>query len=122
MELEFINKLSNLAFASYFNPSLNKAIVHFFNEQEDKNDIVAYLNNDMSWDVREITDESSELSSLGEMVMVTHKLISVCVKDSDFDKFIRLAIDSLLVAQGNEEESLKIIDERVAEILSNNSY
>lgn len=127
MDIDLVNKLSNLTFASYYNPSLNMVVVHFFNKGEDKNDVIAYLNHDMTWDVREIVDESAELDVmksddfLGESITITHERIGIFEQESKFDRFVRTAINSLLEKQ-KEEESLEMIDSCVEIILRHNSY
>lgn len=127
MDLDLVQKISNLAFASYYNPSLDLVVVHFFNKDESKNDIIAYLRHDMSWDVREILDETSELDTmesdgfLGEDITISHERIGIYNKGSNFDKFVRSAVDALL-QKAKDEESLDMIDERVQRVLEDNSY
>jgi len=122
MEIELLNKLSNLTFASYINQSLNMVVVHFFNKDEVKNDIVVYLKPNMHWDVREIIDESSELDTLapqffGEDVTITHELIDMFAPGSKFDNFIRISINKMAQA-----EEIMTVDDRILEILENNTY
>jgi len=127
MDLDLVQKISNLAFASYYNPSLDLVVVHFFNKGENKNDIIAYLRHDMSWDVREILDETSELDVLesdgflGEDITISHERIGIYEKSSNFDKFVRAAIDAL-TKKAEDEESLEMIDERVLRVLKGNAY
>ncbi len=62
MEIELVNKLSELSMIGYLDPSNGYVTVWFYNnEKTEKSDIVAYLMQDMSWDLREIIDESDDI-------------------------------------------------------------
>jgi len=92
MEITLLNKISNLEFCGYYDPSKNRVSVHFFNQQEEKPDIIAFLNRDMSWDIREIISETSVLYDNKEIITVEHMSIGTHLKDSDFDKFVRVGL------------------------------
>lgn len=87
--IELLNKISNLSFHGFYDPSKDKITVHFFNETEKKNDIIAFLNRNMTWDVREIVKESSELFDDKEVIIIDHLKICTCEHNGDFDKFVR---------------------------------
>lgn len=119
MEAELLNKLSGMTWRYYYNPSLNAVVVHFFNDGS-KNDLMAYLLSDMSWDLREVKSELSSLLSDKEVIEINQIKIGLFNKDSSFDKFIRKGIHALFgeaVSVGAKaEEDLAI------KILNNNSY
>ena len=122
MGIELLNKLSKLTFYGFYDPSKGIVTVHFFNQQEpDKPDIIAYLNKDMSWDVREITDEQSTLYDDREEVVIKHKPIGIEQSGSDFDKFVRVGLDALGKQMHGEDAVLEEKD-RMFRILKNNSY
>ena len=75
MEMYILSKLSGLAFYGFYDPSKKMVTVHFFNEQKDKPDIIAYLTKNMQWDVREIIDEVSVLGTECEYITISHKLL-----------------------------------------------
>jgi hypothetical protein len=119
MEIDLVEKVSNLTFGSFYNKSLECVVVHFFNKDDDKNDIVAYLAQDLTWDVREILDETSELDALksdgflGEIITISHKQLGIYKKDSNFDVFIRKAIFAM------SENEYNLVDDKVLEVLNN---
>lgn len=92
MEIELINKISGLAIHGYYEPSKGMVMVHFFNNEGDKNDIIAYLKRNMSWDVREITNESATLYPDREVVEIHHTPVGIQEKGSTFDQFVRSAL------------------------------
>lgn len=127
MDEDFINKITNLTFAAYYNPSTELVCVHFFNKESDKNDIIAYLQKSMNWDVREITKEVTELDPdepdiYSEVTKVYHNKIGIFPPESKFDRFMRRAIVSLAQATIDNEEALDVIDGKVIEILEHNCY
>lgn len=121
MKVEFINKISDLTFGCYFSESLDMIVVHFFNKDADKPDLIAYLKHDMSWDVREITDEHSTLDGLqefhGETITISHEQLGIYDKESNFSSFMKKSI-----RQMSENEGVVTISERIMNILDNNSY
>ena len=119
MDIELLNKISTLNFQGYYDPSKQMVAVHFFNSQADKSDIIAFLNRDMSWDVREIISETSTLYADKEIIVVEHKSISTQPKGSDFDNFVRVGIESMdREFFGEEEKDLESKD-IVLKILNN---
>jgi hypothetical protein len=92
MDLDLVNKISGLAVHGYYEPSKGTVVVHFFNNQDGKNDIIAYLKRNMSWDVREITNENATLYPDREIVEIHHAPIGIHVKGSKFDQFVRAAL------------------------------
>lgn len=121
MTPDLFNRLANLSFYGYLEPFKKIVTVHFFNEKEDKPDVIAYLKPDMSWDVREITSEESTLSDTAEVITVHHKRISTEPKDSPFDEFVRLGLKKMAEQVHGEEVNLAKIDP-VFEVLENDSY
>ena len=121
MEVELINKMSDLTFGCYFNESLDMIVTHFFNKDIDKPDLIAYLKHDMSWDVREIVDEVSELDDYdgihGETITITHEQLGIYDKNSSFSSFMKKSIQQM-----SENEGVVAISERIMEVLENNSY
>lgn len=121
--MELVNKIANLAFGAFYNESLDRVVVHFFNKDENKPDVVAYLLPNLAWDVREIVDEISELDPmeqdgfLGENITITHERLGIYSKGSDFDVFMRSAIEGM-----SNQEELNTIDSRVLDILDSDSY
>ena len=117
MEIELVNRISNLTFSAYYSESLDMIIAHFFNKVENKPDIIAYLKPEY-WDVREIVNEVSELNSgtdgfYSETVTISHEHLGNHLLESRFDKFIRMAIKRMA-----QNEDVSLIDDRVLEILS----
>jgi len=92
MDIELLNKLSGLQVYGYYDISKNMVCVHFFNQKESKPNLIAFLNRDMSWDLREIVSEVSILYDDKEVITVEHKALETQKKDSDFDKLIRSSL------------------------------
>jgi hypothetical protein len=117
MNLETVNKISGLDLYVFFNPSSKIVTAHFFSSDGVKPNIMAYLKRDMSWDVREIIEETSTLEDDQEVIVVRHKILGIENKDGDFDKFIRVGVEKLIeLLPGNPDLT------RAAEILKQNSY
>jgi len=95
MDMDLMNRISTLNFHGYYDPSKNMVAVHFYDQQYLKLDLIAFLNRDLSWDLREIVSESSQLTNDGEIINVKHNLVSILPKDSDFDKFVRVGLESM---------------------------
>lgn len=119
MDLDLVNKLSNLTMYGYYDPSKDMVVVHFFNKDEQKSDILAYLRKNMSWDVREIVDEKAQLFANKEVIELTHKNLGVFEKDSNFDKFIRTSLMKI-----TNEKNIDVIKEqnKMFRILEENQY
>lgn len=121
MSNKLFERISNLSMYGYYDPSKNMVVVHFFSEEGDKPDIMAYLKADMSWDVRETVDESSVLEKNKEVVTIYHKSLGVCNKDSQFDKFIREGLTGIAKEMYEDGENYAEKNKLFA-ILENNSY
>ncbi len=121
MEMKILNKLSNLAFYGFYYPSKQMVTVHFFNEQEDKSDVIAYLTKDMSWDIREITDEVSILEPYCEYITVSHDPLGVYPHDGPFDNFIRKGLTKMAQEVHGKDANLSELD-KMFEVFENNSY
>ena len=121
MDNSILQKISNLAFYGFFDPSKNMVTVHFFNEESEKPDIIAYLRHDMSWDVREITGEVSVLNDNYETVTILHNCLGFQANRSVFDEFVRKGLIKMAEeAHGNDVELTSI--DRMFEVFEKNSY
>ena len=120
MDIELVNRLSNLTLYGYYEPSKDMVIVHFFNKDEDKSDVIAYLKRDMSWDVREIVSEKSQLLPDKELVEITHSSLGVHNKESKFDQFVRNAL--LKMFSGQQDETPLREKNKMFRILEDNRY
>ena len=120
MNQELLSKLSNLALYGYYEPSKDMVIVHFFNKDEDKADVIAYLKRDMSWDVREITSEKSTLLADKELVEIQHTCVGMYEKGSKFDQFVRTALLKVFSAQ--EDKTPLREKNKMFRILEDNRY
>jgi len=90
MDKNLLDLISNLTFLGYYDQSKGMVVAHFFNkDEEDKNDIIAYLKGNMSWDVREVIEETCVLMEDCESITIKHKLLGCYPKDSSFDKLVR---------------------------------
>lgn len=121
MDIDLVEKISNLAFAGYYNPDLDMVVIHFFNKNSNKNDIIAYLRHNLNWDVREIVDEVTELDALapqfiGENITITHEAVGTYQPQSNFDVFIRNAIKEMY---NNDDDDIQMVDTEVINILEN---
>ena len=124
MDTELFNRIADLTPYGFYEPCKGMVTVHFFNSESEKPDIMAYLKDDMSWDVREIVSEDSRLVDqefLGEVITIVHKHLGVYPKDSDFDKLVR----SVLQKAGEHTFGKDVVLEdknKLFRILKNNSY
>ena len=119
--MNMLEKISKLMFYGFYDPSKDLVTVHFFNDKENKPDIIAFLKHDMSWDVREIINETSVLNDDGETVTILHKKLALCKPDSNFDKFVRKGLFEM-AKQAEEKDSNLIKNDKMLEILKSNSY
>lgn len=116
---DIISKISELNLNGYYDHSNGHVTVWFHNNTTDKNDVVAYLKANMSWDVREVVAEQSEILTNKEVITITHKPLSIEEPGSTFDSLVRKMIDSMIENDDNEiPESIT----KMKEILDNNSY
>lgn len=120
MDIELINKISNLTLYGYYDPSKDMVVVHFFNKDEDKSDILAYLKRDMSWDVREVLNEKSQLLADKEIVEISHKNLGIYTKDSKFDQFVRNSLTKMY-SDPNGDKPLRDLN-KMFRILEDNQY
>ena len=68
MEIEILNMISSASINGYYEPSLGLIVVWFHNIDNDKPDLVAYLQHDMSWDLRRVLEEKSTLHENKEII------------------------------------------------------
>jgi hypothetical protein len=118
---EIFNKISKLTFYGFYDPSKGMVTVHFFNEEESKSDIIAYLNSDMSWDVREIISETSMLYGNCEIVTIKHNVLGIQKHGDTFDKFVRTGLKKMAEKVHGEDIDLAEKD-KMFKILFSNSY
>jgi hypothetical protein len=109
MDKEIIDKLSNLSMLGYYDPSFKLLCVHFFGD-DTKNDLMAYLNPDSTWDLREVISDQSELFFNHEVIKVEHSRLGTFEPGSKFDSFIRGGLKALI-----DDEYIK--DPMVKEVL-----
>lgn len=108
-----MNKLTNLTFYGFYDPSKDMVMVHFFNSKESKPDIVAYLNN-KQWDVREIVSETAHLYDHTEVINIRHN--PLCKEDmgSKFDEFVRKGLYAMAKETHGEDVDLPKLDKMFA--------
>lgn len=122
MDVGLLNKLSNLTLYGFYDETKEMITVHFFNKDEVlKNDVIAYLNPDMTWDVREVVKEESVLRPDKEIITMFHNSLGVEQPDSQFDSFVRKGLEGLGRNVHGEEADLATTD-IMYKILENNSY
>jgi hypothetical protein len=95
MTNELVEKLTNLSVLGYYDKDLKMLCAHFFGD-ESKHDLIAYLKSDLTWDLREILSERTELNDAGAVVSITHSLLGLFEAGSKFDDFIRAALKQSL--------------------------
>jgi hypothetical protein len=118
---KLLNKLSKLNFISFFDPSKDMVVVHFYNEEENKKDIIAYLLPSMSWDIRQVEKESSKLFADKEIVTIHQKVLAFEPKDSLFDKMVRKGIAAQAKSEDVDIENDSNLP-KLYHIIKNNSY
>lgn len=116
---KLINKISGLTFNGFYDITKDMIIVHFFDNNN--LDTIAYLKNDMSWDVREISDERSVLKDDREIITIIHKNKQVREAGSDFDILVREGLIGMAKQQYGADTNLSDID-KMFKILEDNSY
>lgn len=116
--MNIIEKISELNVSGFYDPTNGYVILWFYNNKSSKHDIVAYLQNDMTWDVREVDRETSTIYEDREIVEIKHNLLGKYKPGSDFDTVVRKLVSQLF--QENEELPDNVT--RMIEILKNNSY
>lgn len=121
MDVTLLNKISNLTFVGFYNPAGDLITVHFFNEASDKPDIMAYLQKDMSWDVREVLSEQSTLYPTHEEVVIKHRRVGVESTGSKLDEIIRAGLEKMARQVHGDDVNLPDVD-KMFEILEKNSY
>jgi hypothetical protein len=117
-EPDILSKISELNINGYYDSSNGYVVVWFHNSIKDKPDIVAYLQSDMSWDVREVVKETSTIYSDCEVVEMKHSSLGQHLLDSDFDKIVRKMIDAMIEASKDIPEAVV----KMKDILDQHSY
>lgn len=115
---DIINRISELNLNVYYEPSNGYVVAWFSNNATNKPDIVAYLQDDMSWDVREITSEISILYSDKEVVEIKHEPLRHEIKGSEFDRIIYSMFGKLIERADFIPPEIK----KAKEILDRGSY
>jgi hypothetical protein len=121
MSVNIFDRISGLTFYGFYDPSKDMITVHFFNEDNSKPDIMAFLRKDMSWDVREILSEKSELTFDKEVVTIEHTPLCKYPPGSDFDKFVRKGLAEM-AKQAEEKKNNLIKNDYMLHVLEKNSY
>lgn len=111
MTKEIVEKMAGLSLLGYYDTSLNLVRVQFFGDNK-KNDLVAYLLRDLTWELREVISETVELHEDGEKIEVKHVKLGMFEKGGQFDDFVRKSILNL-----RDNEGVK--DDRAIEVLEN---
>ncbi len=117
-----IEQISGMELCVFLNPSNSIVTVHFFDRgnKAGKPDIMAYLQRDMSWDVRRVVGETSVLEANREIVSINHESLGIELSGNDFDKFVRAGTKQIIESLGKENGIIEISE--AADILENNSY
>jgi hypothetical protein len=95
MTKELVDKLTNLSVLGYYDKDLKMLCAHFFGD-EAKHDLIAYLKPDLTWDLREVLSERTELTDIGATVSITHASLGQFEAGSKFDYFIRATLKQSL--------------------------
>ena len=117
---DVLSKVSGMTFYGYWDPSKSMVTVHFFGSEE-RPDIIAYLQKDMSWDVREIIAESSTLKNDHEEVIISHRVLEPAQHNDEFDKFVRFGLLKMAKEIHGVDVVLSDLDV-MFKVLENNSY
>jgi hypothetical protein len=89
MTPELIQRLAGLSLIGYYDPSLKLVCVHFYQTNSDKKDMIAYLQPNSYWDLREIDGEHTQLFDDHEEVHIRHNKVGLFEHGSKFDEFLR---------------------------------
>ena len=123
MDLDILSKITELSCLGWLDPSNGSITVSFFNnEKSDKPDMVAFLNQDMSWDLREIIGESSTVNETSETVVINHSLIGLFEKDSEFDILLRKMLKSNLNTMREDDMFIPVAVIDMEKVLRDNKY
>lgn len=121
MKVKIINLLTDASINGYYDPSIGLVVVWFHKTNQEEQDAVAYLQKDMTWDLRTIKSEKSILYPDKEVIEVQHNPVDIFKPGSDFDVSIRKMLDQLMEHAKNENGSSPGLD--IMEIvLSENDY
>lgn len=113
-----LSKISELNISGYYDVSNGYVVIWMFNSVKSKPDIVAYLQQDMSWDVREVAREVSKIYKDREEVIVYHTSLGEYETGSEFDIVVRKMLDEVIKNSKEIPDAVKKMDE----ILKRNSY
>ena len=107
----------------WLDPSNGLITVSFFNnERSDKPDMVAFLKQDMSWDLREVLGETSTINETSEVVVINHALVGVFEKDSDFDVLLRKMLKSNVDEMRKDDMFIPVAVVDMEKVLRDNRY
>jgi len=120
MEIEILNMISSASINGYYEPSLELIVVWFHNIDNDKPDLVAYLQHDMSWDLRKVIEEKSTLLEDKEVIEICHETVGKFEKDSRFDDTVRSILSQIIDHPISEDAAPKI--EMMKMILDSGTY
>ena len=122
MEIKILNMISNASINGYYDPSLGLVVVWFHNIDNNKPDLVAYLQHNMTWDLRKVIEEKSTLHDAKEVIEITHELIGKFKKDSTFDDTVRSVLDQVIDHSISLEDETSPRLEMMKMILDTNTY
>lgn len=116
-----MNLLTDASINGYYDPSIGLIVVWFHKTNQNEQDAVAYLQKDMTWDLRTIKSEKSALYPDKEIIEVQHNPVDIFKPGSDFDISIRKMLDQLMEHAKNENGSSPGLD-MMEIVLSENDY
>lgn len=109
MDAELLNRLGALQLYAFFDESKNMLTIHFINEEENKPDLMAYMLFNKSWDVREVINETSQLTDDKDIVEIHQNRVGIFEQDSSFDKLVKKAIQEISDTQEESETLTQVI-------------
>lgn len=110
MKQDFINRISTLRPFVFLDKSKEMITIHFISDDGLKPDIIAYMLANKSWDVREITSETSTLLSDKEVIEVLHSPIGLYEPDSEFDVIAKRCIEASHLNQSKDTFSEELLN------------
>lgn len=121
MEVDLMNKLSELSIMGYYDPSSRFVVAWFYSDDVPKPDLVAYLLPDMHWDLREVLEESAKLEKDREVIEIKHKRLGRHEPGSDLDNLLRKALGAI-IDKSEEDDQMSSGLTMMKIVLENNSY
>jgi len=123
MDLDVLSKLAELSCLGWLDPSNGYVTVSFFNNlKDDKADMVAFLNQDMSWDLREVLGETSTVNETSEVVVINHTLVGVFEMNSEFDVLLRKMLKANVDGMREDDMFIPVAVVSMEKVLRDNRY